>query len=199
MRKAENSFFKDMLENNFYTNFDKKASEQEISNQLSTLDLDTLESISEELKLFGKQADTLQDQITEATEEEATEEEGSDEEEATEEEATEEDDKEASEKVAGCTPKDDNKSKGAYKKLKGILSEGAKKEDAMETEASTLAEEMLKEAGFSVTDYVYNITQDEVMTDSIIKRASEISESANVPLLKVTRDIMQTIAGIVNK
>jgi len=194
MRKAENSFFKDMLENNFYTNFDKKASEQEISNQLSTLDLDTLESISEELKLFGKQADTLQDQITEATEEEATEEEGSD-----EEEATEEDDKEASEKVAGCTPKDDNKSKGAYKKLKGILSEGAKKEDAMETEASTLAEEMLKEAGFSVTDYVYNITQDEVMTDSIIKRASEISESANVPLLKVTRDIMQTIAGIVNK
>ena len=183
MRKAENSFFKDMLENNFYTNFDKKASEQEISNQLSTLDLDTLESISEELKLFGKQADTLQDQITEATEEEAT----------------EEDDKEASEKVAGCTPKDDNKSKGAYKKLKGILSEGAKKEDAMETEASTLAEEMLKEAGFSVTDYVYNITQDEVMTDSIIKRASEISESANVPLLKVTRDIMQTIAGIVNK
>jgi len=94
----------------------------------------------------------------------------------------------------------------ASEKLRGILEKGAAVEDQeaqIMRQAFELAQSIFKEAGYGVSDYVYNLLGAEEGTEKvameIATRAEYIGELTNQPAMMVARDIVSRIGEVASE
>ncbi len=122
----------------------------------------------------------------------------------------EEDDQENAKKEEVATPtpadkeKDDNQYavKTAAETLHNILLEGASIEEKIASEASTMAygmvEEFLKQANFSVKDYIMVKVANEELADVIADKAEKVASVYGVSAIQAADDIMGEIGSLLS-
>jgi len=186
-------FYDACKDNGFFNGKTKIASNEDAKNALNGLDQEQIDTLAQALGVFGKQA-------SDAAEEKSVEDKVTDAAKAKAEKTDKPDDKKGQDKKDAKADEEkadpatsETSEKKASEVLREILTEGAEMEAQIEKDAFERAGEMLKQAGYSVAQYVYGFIEDEKIATVIADEAEKIASEEDMPVLQVARDIVTEI------
>jgi len=205
------NFLNELMNNNFYEKKASSSSKDDIKKSLNALSDDAITALADELDIFSKTAaPSIEEKITEKKADEKKEEtKETSQESGTEEkkEAPKADEKKEEKNESAETKEEDKENKINEEKVVKTASEiledytnlGLQLEAQLEKDAYTKVGEMLKEAGFSTADYVYNLIGDADISVKIADAAEKIATESELPIIKVARDLVQEVINAIDE